>query len=68
MNGHRYEINSKAMSYFLEHTQINKDMSEPSLDCYDLILIEHIPTTGSYTQDKINRLIRETFWIDTLGI
>jgi len=56
------------MSYFLEHTQINKDMSEPSLDCYDLILIEHIPTTGSYTQDKINRLIRETFWIDTLGI
>jgi len=62
MNGHRYAINSKEKSsalftYLLEHTQINKDMSESSLDDYDLIPIEQIPTTCSYTQDKINRLI-----------
>ena len=41
-------------------------MPEPSLDDYDLIPIEQVPTTGSYTQDKINRLNLETFWIDTL--
>ena len=42
-------------------------MPEPSLEDYDLISIEQLPTTGSYTQDKIHRLIQETFWIDTLG-
>jgi len=72
MNGYRYAINLKAMyselfTHLLEHAQINKDMSEPSLNGYDLIPIELIPTTGSYTQDKIIRLIRETFLIDTLG-
>ena len=72
MNGHRFAINSKVMSsalftHLLEHTRINKDLPEPSLEDYDLIPIEQLPTTGSYTQDKINRLIRETFWIDTLG-
>ena len=41
--------------------QINEDMSEPSLDDYDLIPIEQIPTTGSQTHDKINRLNREHF-------
>ena len=60
MNGHRYAIISKAISsalftHLLEHAQINKDMSEPSLDDYDLIPIQQIPITGSYTQDKINR-------------
>ena len=58
---------SALFTHLLEHTQINKDMSEPSLEDYDLIPIEQLPTTGSYTQDKINRLIREIFWIDTLG-
>jgi len=66
MNGHRYAINSKVVSsalftHLLEHKQINKGMSEPSLEDYDLIPIEQLPTTGSYTQDKINRLIREHF-------
>ena len=72
MKCHRYAINSKVISsallmHLLDHTQISKDMSETSLEDYDLIPIERLPTTGSYTQDKINRLIRETFWIDTLG-
>jgi len=45
MNSHRYAINSKAMSsalftHLLEHAQINKDMSEPSLD--DLIPIPRV--------------------------
>jgi len=59
INGHRYAIKvmfSTLFTSLLEHAQINKDMSEPSLDGYDLILIEQIPITGSYTQDKINRL------------
>ena len=60
-------ISSALFTHLLEHTQITKDMSEISLDGYDLIPIEQIPSTGSNTQDKINRLIRETFWIDTLG-
>ena len=68
MNGHRLAINSKVMSsalftHLLEHTRINTDLPEPSLEDYDLIPIEQLPTTGSYTEDKINRLIRETFWI-----
>jgi len=35
-------------AHLLEHAQINKDMSEPSLDDYDLIPIEQIRPTGSY--------------------
>ena len=60
-------MSSALFTHLLEHTRINKDLPEPSLEDYDLIPIEQLPTTGSYTQDKINRLIRETFWIDTLG-
>jgi len=58
---------SVLFTHLLEHTQINKHLPEPPLDDYDLIPIEQLPTTGSYTQDKINRLIWETFCIDTLG-
>jgi len=57
-------MSSALFTHLLEHTQINK---EPSLEVYDLIPIEQLPTTGSYTHDEINRLIRETFWIYTLG-
>ena len=61
-------MSSALFTHLLEHTHINKDTSGPSLDGYDLIPIEQMPTTGSYIQNKINRLIRETFLIDTLGI
>jgi len=56
---------SALYQYLPEHTQINKDMSESPLGDYDLIPIEQIPTKGAYIQDKMNRLIRETFCIDT---
>jgi len=64
-------IYSKSMSsalftHLLEHVQINDGMSEPSQDHSDWILTDQIPTTGSYTQDKIYRLNQETFWINTL--
>ena len=53
MNGHRFAINSNVMSsalftHLLAHTQINKDLPESSLEDYDLIPIEQLPTTGSY--------------------
>ena len=60
-------MSSVFFTHLLEHGQINENISEPSLDDFDLIPIEQIHATGSYTQDKINKLIRETFWIDTLG-
>jgi len=58
---------SKLFLHLLEQTQITENMSESSLDGYDLIPIEQIPNSGFYTQEKINTLIRETFRIDTLG-
>jgi len=43
------------------------DYNRPSLGDYILIPIEQIHNSGSDWQDRINRLKRETFWIDTLG-
>ena len=71
-NGHRYAVNSKCISSSLfthiqEHIQENEDLPQPSIEDFNLIPLEQIPITGSYAQDKLNRLKRETFWIDTLG-
>ena len=53
---------SALFTHLLEHKQINKDLPEPPLEDYDLIPSEQLPTTGSYTQDKmINKLIRKNF-------
>jgi len=34
---------------------------------YFIIPIEQLLSIGGYAQDKLARLKRETFWIDTLG-
>ena len=70
-NGHRYAISIKNPSSSLfthleEHLKENVDLPEPTVDDFDIILIEQIPNSGSFVQDKLNRLKRETFWIDTL--
>ncbi len=36
-------------------------------DYYFIIPIEQLPSIRWYAQDKLARLKRETFWIDTLG-
>ena len=43
------------------------DYNRPSLGDYILISIEQIHSSGSDWQDRINRLKRKTFCIDTLG-
>ena len=71
-NGHRFTIKGKhPLSSLYSHLQDHIDGGTkyfiPSLSEYILTPIEKIPTTGSDWQDRINRLKRETFWIDTLG-
>jgi len=70
-NGHRYSINHQLISSSLymhlqEHVEEYIDLPEPSLVDYILIPIEKVTRTGIYSLDKLNRLKRETFWIDTL--
>jgi len=73
INGHRYAINNKTDVFCVIHgssrtcAEKTKIFPNPSLDNNDFILIEKNPTTGWYTQDKINRLNPEIFGMDTLG-
>ena len=51
----------------IEHARKYEVLSEPFLDDNDLYPIQQISAKGSYILDKINRLNRETFSIDTLS-
>jgi hypothetical protein len=71
-NGHRstIKIKHRLSSLFLHlqhHVETDPKFHSPSLSDYILTPIEEIPRTGSDWEDRINRLKRETFWIDTLG-
>ena len=73
-NGHRFTFERKhRLSSLYTHLKDQADSSSlsdynrPSVGDYSLILIEEIHSSGSDWQDRINRLKRETFWIDTPG-
>ena len=50
-------------SHLTEHWESDS----ASVSAYIINPIEAIPRAGSNQHDRINRLRRETFWIDTLG-
>ena len=73
-NDRPFEIKSNHLrSCLLTHLQeyVNESSlpgdHHPSFCDYILIPIEQIRSSGSDWQDLINRLKRETFWIDNLG-
>ena len=65
---HRYAFErKKPLSSLFSHLSEHGESDSASVCAYIIIPIEAIPRTGFDQQDRINRLRRETFSIDTLG-
>jgi len=72
-NTHRHSTSTRNHSSALfTHLEMHQEASNrfplhSVEDYYFIIPIEQLPSIGGYAQDKLARLKREIFWIDTLG-